>query len=223
MLKWIKVLLVIFVIAIISVAIYIILKLCGVADIATIKNFIESTGIYAAILYVAITTLLLTFLCFVPLLNSSLVVLAIVLFEIKLAFVLILFATLLSNTLLFLIGKFCKKLAYRISSEEEISSMQRIVTNKAKILLPIMFVLPGVPDESLCLIAGMTNMKYWYLILVSAIYHSIEIGLFCFAGSGLINWGALSVLDWIIFINIVIIDVVFLFKLEKKINKNLKN
>ena len=222
MIKWLKIFLIILVFAAISVATYFVLKFCGITDVETLKNIIQQSGGYAVVVYVVITTLLLTFLCFVPLLNSGLIVLAIVLFEIKLAFVAILVATLLSNSLLFLIGKFGKKLAYKIIKKEEIMYIQNMVLNKAKIVLPIMFVLPGVPDESLCLIAGMTNMKYWYLMLVSAVYHSIEIGLFCFVGSGIVDWPALSLIEWVVLINVIIIDIGYLFKLEKKIAKNQK-
>lgn len=222
MIKWLKIFLIILVFAAISVATYFVLKFCGITDVETLKSIIQQSGGYAVVVYVVITTLLLTFLCFVPLLNSGLIVLAIVLFEIKLAFVAILVATLLSNSLLFLIGKFGKKLTYKIIKKEEIMHIQNMVSNKAKIVLPIMFVLPGVPDESLCLIAGMTNMKYWYLMLVSAVYHSIEIGLFCFVGSGIVDWAALSLIEWVVLINVIIIDIGYLFKLEKKITKNQK-
>ena len=47
-------------------------------------------------------------------------------------------------------------------------------------MLPILFIIPAIPDEAICLVSGMTKIKYWYLTLVSIIYHSIEIGLFLY-------------------------------------------
>ena len=82
------------------------------------------------------------------------------------------------------------------------------------------FILPAVPDEALCLVASMTKMKYWYLILVSMLYHSVEFGIFCFVGSGIINWSNLTIIDWFILINVLIIDFILLLHLEKKFNKN---
>ena len=89
-----------------------------------------------------------------------------------------------------------------------------------KFWLPIFFLVPVIPDEALCLVAGMTKMKYWYLITISIIYHAIEFGIFCFIGSGIIDWSALSLVDWFVFINVIIFDFLLLLKLEKKLNNN---
>lgn len=214
--KWLKILFIILLFAGISVGLYFLLAALNITNIGTLRKIITSSGHYAIISYITITTLLLTFLCFVPLLNSGLIVLAIVLFKPEIAFILILSSTLLSNTLLFFIGRFCKKFAKKLIKEADFNEIQVKITQKSKILLPILFILPGIPDESLCLVAGITNMKYWYLLLISTIYHSIEIGLFCFFGSGLIDWSTLTILDWIILLNVLVFDTAWLFKLEKK-------
>lgn len=216
--KWIKITLVILGFALISVLAYLILNFLGITSINKLQKIIANSGPLAIIVYILISAILLTLLCFVPLLNSSLSILSLILFPTPIAFVGCLLATLLSNTMLFFIGdKFGEKVATKLVTKEELENVQNLIDKKSKILLPLIFILPGIPDEALCLIAGMTKMKYSYLISVSAIYHSIEIGLYCFIGSGLIDWAVLSLFDWIILINILIIDLYFLFKLEKKI------
>ena len=66
-------------------------------------------------------------------------------------------------------------------------------------------------------------MKYWYFALVSAIMRSIEIACICFLGSGLIDYAAFSIADWIIVANIIIIDIVMLCKLQKFIENRIEN
>lgn len=218
--KWIKLLLVILGFAVASIAIYFILKAFGITNINKLKEVILDSKQFGVIVYFLILVTLLTLLCFVPLLNTALVIMGIVIFGPLTTFIVCLLSNLCSGTILFFIGdKFGEKIATKFVTKEELEQAQDLIDTKSKILLPIFFILPGLPDEALCLVAGMTKMKYWYLITISLLYHALEIGLFCFFGSGLINWGSLSIIDWIVFINCLIIDLYFLFKLEKKIKK----
>ena len=216
--KWLKILLVIIFFAALSISLFFILKAFGLTNISSIRKFIESFGSFAVITYILITSVLLSTLCFIPLLNESLIALSLILFNTFTAFIACLVATLLSNTILFFIGdKFGEKLVTKLIGKDELDKTQNLLDKKSKLLLPILFFLPGVPDEALCLVAGLTKIKYSYLLIVSAIFHIIEIGFICFLGSGLINWSALSIVDWFVFINLIVIDIYFLFKLEKRI------
>lgn len=225
--KWLKIFLVILLFAGISVALYFILKALNIADIETIKQIVLNSKQYGIFVYLIITVLMLTMFCFMPLLNTALIVLGIFLFDAKTAFFVCVLSVILSNSILFFIGdKFGEKVASKLIGKEELDKAQNLIHTKSKILLPIFFLVPGLPDEALCLVAGMTKIKYWYLILISTIYHAIEIGAFCFFGSGLINWSSLTLFDWILTINLLLIDIYFLFKLEKFIenkDKNIKN
>ena len=218
--KWIKILLVILGFALVSVFIFLILKSLGITDMNTIKQIILKSKQYSLIVYTLISALLLTTLCFVPLLNSALIVLGIVLFGPLPTFITCLIANFISGTALFFIGdKFGERVATKLITKEELEHAQDLIDKKSKFLLPILFLIPAIPDEALCLVAGMTKMKYWYLIIVNLIYHALEIGMFCFFGSDLINWSSLTFLDWFLFVNIIIVDVYILCSLEKKIKK----
>lgn len=222
--KWLKILFVIACFALISVAMFFILKAFGITDVSTLKKIIENSGPYAKLTYIFISSLSLTFFCFVPLLNTSLAIISIVLFEPLIAFACCLISNFISGSILFFIGdKFGEKLAKRFLGNKEFEETQDLIDTKSKIWLPIMFIIPGVPDEALCLIAGMTKMKYWYLILVSLIYHTIEIGLFCFLGSSLIDYKSLRLIDWIIIVNLLIVDVYLLKKFENFLENKLKS
>lgn len=218
--KWTKILLVILGFALVSVLIFLILKSLGIANINIIKEILLKSKQYSLIVYTLLSALLLTTLCFVPLLNSALIVLGIVLFGPVYTFISCLIANFISGTALFFIGdKFGERIATKLITKEELEDAQDLIDRKSKLLLPILFLIPAIPDEALCLVAGMTKMKYWYLIIVNLIYHTIEIGVFCFFGSDLINWSSLSFLDWFLFVNIIIVDIYILCSLEKKIKK----
>lgn len=219
--NWLKLLFVILFFALISVSVYLILKMFNLTNINSLKQIILDCKPYSVLVYLLISVFVLVGLCFVPLLNTSLILLGIILFGSKTTFFVSLLSVFLSSTILFFIGdKFGESFAKKLVGEKDLEKAQNLVDYKSKFLLPIFFIFPAVPDEALCLVAGMTKMKYWYLILVSMLYHAIEFGIFCFAGSGIINWSNLSIIDWFILINVLIIDFILLLHLEKKFNKN---
>lgn len=221
--NWLKILLVIFTFAIISVTIYLILHFTGYTNINKLQELITNTQPYGLIVYCLIFIAALILLCFIPLLNTSLIILGIVLFNPLDTFIVCMISNFLSSTTLFFIGdKLGEGFARKLIGTNNLEKTQNLIDGKSKILLPLIFILPGFPDEALCLVAGMTKIKYWYLITVSLIYHAFEIGLFCFLGSGLINWTSLSIIDWFLLINILVLDIYFLFKLEKYL-RNRKN
>lgn len=224
MAKWIKIVLVIMIFALISVALFFIFKALNLTDLNKIKEIILNSQKWAIVTYILITVLILSFLCFVPLINTALVVLGIVIFGAKITFISCVVSNAISSSLLFFVGdKFGEKLATKLVGKEDLEKAQNLIDTKSKILLPILFTIPGIPDEALCLVAGMTKMKYWYLLLISTIFHSIELAIICFLGSGIINWSAITITDWIIIFNIIIIDIYLISKLEKYLeNKNMK-
>lgn len=222
--KWIKLTLILLFFAIVSVAIFLVLKIFNITDTSTLKNIIASTEQYGILVFILIQVFALVCFCFVPVLNATLIVMGIVLFGPKWAFISCLISKAISASILFLIGdKFGEKLASKLIGKDELKKMQDLVDVKSKILLPLSFVIPAFPDEAFCIVAGMTKMKYWYFITINILCHAIEIGLFCFFGSSLINWSSLSAFDWVVVINLLVVDIYLLSKLEKFIEIKVKN
>lgn len=222
--RLLKIFFVILTFATISAVLFLLLKAFNIADIQTLRNFISKSGNYAPIVYTIILALVLIIFCFVPLLNTTLAVLGVALFGAKIAFITNIIAVFISTSTLFLIGdKLGEKFASRLIGKQSLEETQNIIDHKSKFWLPILFITPAIPDEAICLVAGMTKMKYLYLLVVSLLYHSVEIGLFCFFGGGFINWSALTLLDWIITANLLIVDIFLLIKFEKFLENKTKN
>lgn len=221
--SYLKVFLTILVFALISVSLYFILSALNITSINQLREIIQQSGNFAFFTYLIVQTLVLVVFCFIPEINSALIVLGVVLFRPWIAFLLCLLSVFIADTILFFMGdKFGEKLLTKLIGKQELDRIQNLIDTKSKVFLPVMFLIPAIPDEALCLVIGMTKIKYWYFILVSIVYHSLEIGLFCFFGSGLINWSALSLFDWIVLVNIVLIDIYLLLKFEKYLDNKMK-
>ena len=220
--KWIKLLLVILVFATISFAIFFILKANNLTNIKKIQSFLEKHQKFSLLIYFSISLLLNTVLCFVPVMGTALVSLGCVLFGPITGFFTSLFACYISSTILFFLGdKLGEKFAAKLIGKKELENTQDMLDSKSKLLLPILLAIPSMPDDAVCLVAGITKMKYRYFAIVCLIFEAIDIGIVCFLSSGLIDWSSLRVVDWAIIINLVIIDIYLLVKLEKHL-KNKK-
>jgi len=82
-----------------------------------------------------------------------------------------------------------------------------------------MFLFPVFPDDALCLVAGMTKMRYWYFAIIVGICRTIGVATTCFLGSGLINWAVLSLVDWFVLISVCLFWILLIFKYQHKIEK----
>ncbi len=216
--KWLKILSVIGIFAIMSVGIYLLLNSFGLANIHTIKLLIKQSKGCGLLIFFLVATLSPILLCFVPLLGSGLSILGINLFGIIPTFFLMIASNILSTIILFLIGdKLGEGLAKKLVGQKAFEQAQNPINHKSKVLLPLLFMIPIFPHEALTIVAGMTKLKYWYIALVNFLHVLVETSIVCFIGSGIISWASLSTFDWIILINVLIIDISYLFKLEKKI------
>jgi uncharacterized membrane protein YdjX (TVP38/TMEM64 family) len=180
-----------------------------------------STAWYGWIVFILIQSALTMLLCIVPGISMAFIVLCTTIYPNSTqAFAISYISVVISSLVMYLLGRFGGyKLTERLLGKEECEKAVSLLGAKSVVYFPLMMLFPVFPDDALCLVAGMTKMKYWYLIIVSLTYHALELGLFCFFGGELINWSQLSFIDWFMFINIILIDIILLFTLEKKIKK----
>lgn len=218
--KWLKIGLILLVLAGLSVGIYFTLQACGITDVETLREIIASCGAWGWIVFIALFTLSSTLLCFIPGTSATFIAVSIVLFGAWQGFIISTISVFLASSLMFLLGHTCgEKLATKLVGKESLEKAQNLLDMKSKMLLPLMFLFPIFPDDALCMVAGMTKMKYWYFAIIVVIFRTIGIASICFLGSGLIDWAALSIVDWFVLINVCVFDIILIFKYQHKIEK----
>lgn len=218
-----KIILLILVYISISIVVYFILKRCGLLSVNKIRQFVEKTGAWSYLIYFLFQTAVSTFICIIPFEDEVLTASAIVLFCPIKGFFVASFNMFVTSSIQFVLGRyFCKSLVNKILGKESIKKYENYLSVKGEIMLPILYAIPLFPHDSLCVLAGISKMKYWYFAPVTLLMRSIEIACVCFLGSGLIDFGSFSVADWIIVVNLLVLDIYLILKLhrfvEKKIN-----
>lgn len=218
--KWIKFGLILLLLAAASVGIYLILRSCGITDVNQLRDLIASCGAWGWIVFIALFTLSTTLLCFVPGISMTFITVSIILFGAMKGFLISSIAIFIASTIMFWIGNTVgERAAVKLVGKDSLEKAQNLIDVKSKLLLPLMLLFPVFPDDALCMVAGMTKMKYWYFAIIALICRTVGIATICFLGSGFIDWAALSLVDWFVLINVVVFDIVLIFKYQNKIEK----
>lgn len=218
--KWIKISLLLICVAALSVGVYFTLKALGVTDIEGIREIISKCGALGWIAFIVLFVLASTLLCFIPGTSATFIAVSIILFGTLKGFIISTISVFLASSLMFLIGNTLgEKAAVKLVGKESLEKAQNLLDVKSKMLLPLMFLFPIFPDDALCLVAGMTKMRYWYFALVVAIFRTIGIGSICFLGSGVIDWSALSLVDWFVLGSVCVFWLILIFKYQHKIEQ----
>ncbi|MEG1535741.1 MAG: TVP38/TMEM64 family protein [Clostridia bacterium] len=94
----------------------------------------------------------------------------------------------------FLGRKFGTKLAVWIFGEKLFNKYQVALKGKDKFLMFMMFILPFFPDDLICILAGLTDMKYWGFFAMMLVVRPIGIATVSGAFNGIMaipfeGWG----------------------------------
>lgn len=222
--RLLKVLLLAIVYIVISVSIYFVLRASGYDSVDKIREFVEGFGAWSYLVFFIIQVTVSTFVCIIPFEDEVLTMAAIMLFGPFKGFLVASFNMFATSCIQFALGRLlCKDVLKKFLGGDVIFKYQNYLKVKGEIVLPILYAIPLLPHDSLCILAGVSKMRFCYFAPVTAVMRSIEIASLCFLGSGLIDFSALTIMDWIILVNVVIIDVIMLFKLYKYLNKKFSN
>lgn len=217
---WLKILIIVLVTAALSVGIYFTLKACGITTIEGIRELVSKAGAWSWIVFIVLFTACSILLCFIPGTSATFIGVSIIMFGALNGFIVSTISVFIASSLMFLIGNtFGEKAAAKIVGKESLEKAQNLLDVKSKMLLPLMFLFPIFPDDALCMVAGMTKMRYWYFAVVVLIFRTIGIATICFLGSGFIDWTQLKITDWFVLINVCVFDIVLIFKYQNKIEK----
>lgn len=221
--KIVLILIVVTSIALFSTLIYLILNSLNITSIKTLREYISGFGASGWAVYIILQVLISTPIFVIPFEDEMWVTLSIILFGVEKGFILSVVGMILTSSALYLLGrKLGVKIANKIVGEEELKRVQNKFDIKNKLSLPFMYLIPCFPHDALCVVSGLSKMKFIYFFIVTLFMRSIEIVSLCFLSNGFIDWKALSTLDWLLTVNLIIIDIYLLKKLSNFMEKRLE-
>ena len=189
-------------------------------SIDKIKKIVESGGALSVFIFVILQILQTTILqvpAVVVTLAGTLV------FGSWKAFILSFMSIMLGSIIMFFIGrivgrKFLYWLIGKDTTEKWIETM-----SKGKYLFVLMMAFPLFPDDILCCVAGLTNMKFWFFFFVNLFARGITIASITFLGNGeIIPFSGWGVFVWILIFTFVAILFYISVKFQNKIDNFIK-
>ncbi len=172
-----------------------VLHWCGLfddlSDLNSIKDLILQTGGWA---YVVFIVLKLLDVIVLPLPGFLIILAGIAIFGPWQTFFLTYTTAVVGSVICFYLGRiFGQKAVVWCIGKEATEKYLRQLGNKGNLLFLIMQVLPFFPDDILCIVAGLTSMRFSFFIFTMLIAKPLYIATVCFLGTGSIipfsGWG----------------------------------
>ena len=135
----------------------------------------------------------------------------------------------LGSSIAFCIGRYCSRPVINwIFGKEKIDKYQNILSNRTGLLLFVTLALPFFPDDLICMLAGVTRIKYIRFLLISIIARGVGLATISFLGSGkIIPFSGWGIAVWIALAVGLIALIMVVFRKRNSIKKffkvNIKN
>ena len=128
---------------------------------------------------------------------------------------------LIGSFLSFFIGKtFGYKIVAWIAGKENTDKYSAIIRKRGGFFLGLAFLLPMFPDDILCIIAGITNMKFKTFAWVTVITRPI--GVICmsyFGGGHIIPFAGWGLYVWAVLLVFIVAIVVLIYKYQDRLQE----
>ena len=186
------------------------------SSIATFKNFILSTKEKGMIVYVLIQFVQVLS---VPIPSMIITLTGVAIYGPLIASILCTVGVLLGSYCSFWIGKvFGFRIVKWVVGEANATKYAQIIEKKGKFFLIFAFLLPLFPDDVLCLISGLTTMKFKTFFWIALITRPLGVICMSYFGGGYIipftGWGLFV---WPFILILAIVAITILTKYQEKI------
>lgn len=137
------------------------------------------------------------------------------------AFVFASIGIMLGSILAFFIGRLCSKpILYWIFGKSKVEKYEKLLSNRTKLILFLTLFLPFFPDDLICMMAGITDIKFKDFFVISLFARSFGIACLSYFGSGkIIPFSGWGIGVWIVIGIIAISLAIALYLKRKKIIK----
>lgn len=213
------------IVALIVIGSLVVLNLCGIfdslSDLEKVKQLILDSGSWGYVIYALFTVLNVVLL---PIPAMILMLAGVAVFGAVKAFIITYASVMVGSVIAFFIGRiFGKKAVGWCVGEEALEKYGKMVGKKGSALFVIMQLLPFFPDDILCMIAGLTDMKFSFFFFSLLIVKPMYIATVCFLGTGTIipfkGWG---IPVWIAIFAVIAVLFILFCKYQDKIENFLK-
>lgn len=208
--------------AAVVVALYIVMELAGWAkyleDFDAIKNFILSTKQWGIIVYSLLTVFQVIFL---PIPSAITILIGVAIYGPLWTFVISLVGTYIGSVICFWIGKSAgKKIINWMVGESNADKYAKMLGEKGKWVFVLMMLFPFFPDDTLCIVAGSTNMKWKFFLLAVLFARPPMIAFTSFFGSGeIIPYSGWGIPVWIGIFVLCIVLIIIAGKIKRKLTE----
>lgn len=137
-------------------------------------------------------------------------------------FVAFLYATIgviLGSSIAFAIGRYCSRPVINwIFGKDKVEKYQDILNRRAELVLFLTLTLPFFPDDLICMMAGISDIKYFKFLLISVVARGVGLATISFFGSGkIIPFSGWGIVIWITLALVILTLLVVAFKKREKI------
>ncbi len=186
-------------------------------SVESLREMISKTGNWTYVLFFAIQFFQVTIL---PLPSSITIGAGVLLFGPLVCAIISYFAIIFGSISAFLIGRYLGfKVSAWIVGKEELETWLKKVEKKSILLISVMYLFPFFPDDTLCIIAGITAMPFSYFLIMTIIVRALTVFINSYSfNNSLIPyttwWG---ILIWIVIFILIFIAIYLITKKGDKI------
>ena len=141
----------------------------GYTDVDKLKAFLQKTGPWAIITYIALRVVATIFLSFMPACSMMFDLLSLATFSYlpaPLIFLICFASVVITSVVMDLIGRFGgNKAIIKILGQKDYDEAKDLVQEKGMVYVPVMYLLPIFPDDAICMVSGATKMNFWVHLL----------------------------------------------------------
>jgi len=206
--------------ALIGLALFAIYRHSGFT-ITDLQSYLNSLGIWAYIIFIALQVLTNVFLFIIPGQTLQFIALGLTLFSPLVTFFLVLIGMVIASFINFMIGRFLgKKVVTKIIGEDTYNKYENKLTTKAYVYYPVMMILPFFPDDEITLLVGLTKMNVIYFLITTIFTRAVGVAIFTFV-PGQIVFSYQNPLELTLLIFGIIYVVLLLFYLIRQVEKTI--
>lgn len=162
-----------------------------IMDRDLLRSYIASAGACGIIVLFLLTILEVVVL---PIPAAVTIVIGTYLFGAHISFVVSAIGTIVGSIICFYLGRvFGKKLVNWIVGAETVEKYSKLIEEKGKIPFIVMMLFPFFPDDILCMVVGLTNMKFSFFLTTVVLTRPVMVAFYAYFGLGEIipfsGWG----------------------------------